>query len=54
MTLKDIQRQVDGWVQQFKAPYWDPAHIYLTFGEESGELAREINHRYGSKRKKAS
>lgn len=54
MTLSDIQKQVDGWVQQFKKPYWDPTHIYLTFGEESGELAREINHRYGSKRKKAS
>ncbi len=52
MSLKDLQKQVDDWVQQYKIPYWEPHQIYARLGEEIGELAREINHMFGPKKKK--
>ena len=54
MPLKDIQKQVDEWVQQFKIPYWNPHEILARLTEETGELAREINHLYGPKKKKST
>src|SRR5579872_6336444 len=54
MPLKDQQKQVDGWAQQFKVPYWQPLEQMARLTEEVGELAREINHRYGAKKKKSS
>jgi NTP pyrophosphatase (non-canonical NTP hydrolase) len=54
MTLKDIQKQVDDWTQQFKIPYWQPLETMTRLTEETGELAREINHRWGPKKKKAT
>ncbi|MBS3060628.1 MAG: nucleotide pyrophosphohydrolase [DPANN group archaeon] len=54
MTLKHVQEQVDEWAQQFKTPYWQPLEIMARMTEEMGELAREINHRYGPKKKKPS
>jgi len=54
MTLKDIQKQVDDWVQQYKIPYWLPLETMTRLTEETGELAREINHRWGPKKKKAT
>ena len=54
MPLKDIQKQVDEWVQQFKIPYWTPHEILARLTEETGELAREINHIYGPKKKKST
>ncbi|MBI4144660.1 nucleotide pyrophosphohydrolase [Candidatus Woesearchaeota archaeon] len=52
--LKDVQVQVDAWTQQFKIPYWQPLEILARLTEETGELARELNHRFGPKKKKAS
>lgn len=52
MGLKKIQKQVDKWVSQYKMGYWEPLEILARLVEETGELAREINHLYGSKRKK--
>ncbi len=53
MSLKDIQKDVDNWAQQFKNPYFKPLEIMTRLAEEVGELARELNHRYGPKKKKS-
>jgi len=52
MSLKDFQKQVDDWVKQYKTPYWQPQWILARLIEETGELAREINHLHGPKPKK--
>ncbi len=54
MPLKDIQKQVDKWVSQYKDSYWQPHEILARVTEEVGELAREINHLYGPKKKKSN
>ncbi len=53
MTLKDIQKQVDDWVQQYKIEYFKPHEVLARLVEETGELAREINHIHGPKKKKS-
>lgn len=50
--MKDYQKQVDDWVKQYKIGYWKPLEILARLTEETGELAREINHRFGPKKKK--
>ncbi len=52
MTLEEAQRAVDGWVSQFAEGYWPPLSNLARLVEEVGELARELNHRYGHKPKK--
>ncbi len=52
MSLKNVQEQVDVWTKQFKVQYWQPLEIMTRLAEENGELARELNHRYGPKKKK--
>jgi len=54
MPLKDIQKDVDDWTSQFKIQYWQPHEILTRLTEETGELAREINHRWGPKKKKST
>lgn len=53
MSLKDVQRDVDEWVKQFKVEYFKPLEIIAALTEELGELSREINNRYGSRTKKS-
>jgi NTP pyrophosphatase (non-canonical NTP hydrolase) len=53
MSLRDAQRRVDTWVSQFEEGYFDPLTNMARLSEEVGELAREINHRFGQKTKKA-
>ncbi len=53
MSLKNIQKQVDEWTSQYKVQYWQPHEILARLIEETGELAREINHLYGPKKKKS-
>lgn len=53
MHIKDWQKQVDDWISQFEEGYWQPSSMMLRLTEEVGELAREINHLYGEKPKKA-
>jgi len=53
MSLKDVQKQVDKWVGQYKDSYWQPHEILARLIEETGEVAREINHLYGPKKKKS-
>jgi NTP pyrophosphatase (non-canonical NTP hydrolase) len=52
MDLKDMQIQVDEWVNQFDPAYWPPLSIMAQISEESGELARELNNLYGGRVKK--
>jgi len=52
MTLKEIQKDVDDLVEQFKYPYWPPLSILARVSEEVGELATELNDRYGGRVKK--
>lgn len=52
MDLREIQHQVDGYIGQFKEGYFPPLVNLARLTEEVGELAREINHRYGPKTKK--
>jgi NTP pyrophosphatase (non-canonical NTP hydrolase) len=54
MSLREVQKQVDDWVQQYKVPYWPVFEQLARLTEEVGELARELNHRYGSKPKKST
>ena len=52
MTLREIQKEVDDWTRQFRPQYWPPLQIMARLSEENGEVAREINHLYGIKKKK--
>jgi NTP pyrophosphatase (non-canonical NTP hydrolase) len=51
-TLKEMQLEVDAYIQQFKAGYFSPLAQMARLTEEVGELAREVNHYYGEKKKK--
>jgi NTP pyrophosphatase (non-canonical NTP hydrolase) len=51
--LTDAQRRVDAWISQYEEGYFPPLTNLARLAEEVGELAREINHRYGEKTKKA-
>jgi NTP pyrophosphatase (non-canonical NTP hydrolase) len=54
MKLKGIQKEVDNWIKQYKVGYFKPLEILARLMEETGELAREVNHRFGPKKKKVS
>jgi NTP pyrophosphatase (non-canonical NTP hydrolase) len=54
MSLKFAQERVDAWISQFEEGYFDPLTNMARLAEEVGELAREVNHRFGQKTKKAS
>ncbi|HET8650717.1 MAG TPA: nucleotide pyrophosphohydrolase [Gemmatimonadales bacterium] len=52
MSLADVQRRVDRWISQFEEGYFSPLTNMARLSEEVGELAREVNHRFGQKTKK--
>lgn len=52
MAFKEVQKDVDDWTNQYKYPYWQPLEILARLTEETGELARELNHMFGAKKKK--
>ncbi|OGM09823.1 nucleotide pyrophosphohydrolase [Candidatus Woesebacteria bacterium RBG_16_36_11] len=52
--MKKLQKQVDEWMSQLKIGYWKPFEMLARLMEEVGELAREVNHRFGPKKKKSS
>jgi NTP pyrophosphatase (non-canonical NTP hydrolase) len=52
MSLSEAQRRVDGWIAQFEEGYFHPLTNLARLTEEVGELAREVNHRFGQKTKK--
>jgi len=53
MSLQACQTRVDNWISQYQAGYFDPLTNMARLSEEVGELAREVNHRFGQKTKKA-
>ncbi len=53
-TLREVQQQVDIWVQEVGKGYWSPHEMLARMVEEVGETARLINHLYGPKKKKES
>lgn len=53
-SLYSMQQEVDEYIQQFKVGYLSPLAQMARLTEEVGELAREVNHTYGEKSKKAS
>lgn len=53
LTLREAQALIDGWIRA-NGGYWPPLSLLARLTEETGEVAREYNHRFGAKRKKAS
>ena len=51
-SLANAQRRVDEWISQFEEGYWPPLANLARLMEEVGELARLVNHRFGTKPKK--
>lgn len=47
-----MQNEVNRWIGQFEEGYWPPLAMLACLTEEVGELAREINHQFGTKPKK--
>jgi len=54
MGFEELQKEVDTWAQQFDPPYWPPLEQCARLTEETGEVARELNHLHGTKKKKSS
>jgi NTP pyrophosphatase (non-canonical NTP hydrolase) len=52
MPFRDAQTRVDAWISRFEEGYFDPLTNLARLAEETGELAREVNHRFGRKTKK--
>jgi NTP pyrophosphatase (non-canonical NTP hydrolase) len=53
-TLREMQQEVESLIKdEWHSHYWSPLSSLARLTEEVGELAREINHRYGEKPKKA-
>ncbi len=52
MSLSESQRRVHQWISGFEEGYFHPLTNLARLTEEVGELAREINHRFGEKTKK--
>ena len=53
MKIRQAQQHVDDWISQFDEGYWPPLTNLARLIEEVGELAREMNHRFGHKTKRA-
>lgn len=54
MSLKKIQADTDKFTSQFNPQYWPPHEMLARLSEEVGELAREVNHIWGTKKKKST
>jgi NTP pyrophosphatase (non-canonical NTP hydrolase) len=52
--VKELQEEVNTYIGQFKEGYFSPLAMLARMTEELGELAREVNHYYGEKPKKAT
>jgi len=51
-TLHELQMDVDQYISQFKEGYFEPMEMLARLTEELGELSREVQHVYGTKKKK--
>ncbi len=50
--LPAIQVLIDAWIKR-RGRYWSPLSQYARLAEEVGELGRELNFRFGDKRRTA-
>jgi len=50
--MKKYQKEVDDWISQYKLGYFKPLEILARLTEEVGEVARELSHMFGPKKKK--
>lgn len=53
-SIKELQQEVHEYISQFKEGYFSPLSMMARMSEEVGELAREVNHQFGEKPKKAT
>src|SRR5574342_472790 len=53
VAFREAQTAVDRWVSQYKEGYFNPLTNLARLSEDVGELARELNNRFGEKPKKA-
>ncbi|NME05831.1 nucleotide pyrophosphohydrolase [Psychrobacillus sp. BL-248-WT-3] len=51
-SLNMLQQEVDTYINQFKEGYFPPMELLARLTEELGELSREVQHKYGTKKKK--
>lgn len=54
MTLTELQAQADAYVTQYEVGYFPVFENLARLSEEVGELAREVSHTHGIKKKKAT
>jgi NTP pyrophosphatase (non-canonical NTP hydrolase) len=52
VSFREAQDAVDRWVSRYREGYFSPLANVARLAEEVGELAREVNHRFGEKPKK--
>jgi len=52
VSISEAQRRVHEWISRYEEGYFHPLTNLARLTEEVGELAREINHRFGQKTKK--
>lgn len=52
--MNKYQKQVDKWFKDEGWNYWHPLGQMTAMMEETGELARIVNHLYGEKPKKST
>lgn len=53
MSFAPIQKEVDGYISQFKEGYFPPLSMLARLTEELGELARTLSHDAGFKKPKS-
>lgn len=54
MEIKELQEQVDGWINKYGVRYFNELTNMAILTEEVGELARIISRRYGEQSEKES
>jgi len=52
--MKKYQKDLDNWFKKNNWKYWHPLSQFTRLVEETGELARILNHLYGEKPKKSN
>ncbi|EGQ27552.1 MazG family protein [Sporosarcina newyorkensis 2681] len=53
-SMVQLQQDVDAYITSFKEGYFPPMELMARLTEELGELSREVQDRYGMKKKKSS
>lgn len=53
-TMQLLQNEVHDYISGFEEGYFPPMELMARLTEELGELAREVQHVYGMKKKKSS